>query len=573
MSGRAMPFQFHTRRPSAVVRQSGPGRSTLHVDLAAAGGATTAAAGAAAARAAARAAAGDAGRGRGAGGWRGRRGWWGSSRRLPDFLEFWGLVAAVPEDERLRRERERRERSHHLRGPVGSCLRSPEFSIVVLGLAALLAFIVFICDMIAGRRLRPISVLVFVAAGTYCLALIKQRRDLAASEQALVIEIMDGSATSSSRRVMSKEDRRKLFDYFTFRPSSSTYKGVWTAVTATQTDTDVEVSAMEQGTAAPTAAAAAAAAAADDDGRVSGVGDGSDRGDKYGSPRSWSLPSPLGLSAPTHGPGGAGSDTAAPPSPAQPLATPPVSPSALALAGTLQGEGAAVAVGGVADDGTAEVLAGVEVVEESGKDEREGVMMLAQSSGAAAGLSPFFSVASGRDEGESAIRGSCCGAGVADSDESGGGRSAVAGPEKRPPPEGEEFDDKEVPERGMTGGLSELWSSGESCIICFGEYAEGDVLCRLPCRHTYHAECIDAWLDGPGHSWCPLCKSSLLPPSEPRNSSDNGETGDGGGTNATTTSADSNTEQLGSPATAAAAAAAAGAAPAAGAANVGDEAV
>ncbi|CAN0391758.1 unnamed protein product, partial [Ectocarpus sp. 12 AP-2014] len=373
MPGRTMAFQFHTRRPSAVVRQSGPGRSTLHVDLAVGGGATTAAAGAAAARAAA----GGAGRGRGAGGWRGRRGWWGSSRRLPDFLEFWGLVAAVPEDERLRRERERRERSHHRRGPVGSCLRSPEFSIVVLGLAALLAFIVFICDMIAGRRLRPISVLVFVSAGTYCLALIKQRRDLAASEQALVIEIMDGSATSSSRRVMSKEDRRNLFDYFTFRPSSSTHKGVWTAVTMTQTDEDVAMSAMEQGTAAPTAAAAAA----DDYGGVSGVGDRSDREDKSGSPQSCPLPSPLGLSVPTRGPGGAGSDTAASPSPAPPLATPPVSPSALALAGTLQGEGAAAAVGGVADDGTAEILAGVEMVEESGKDEGRGVMMLAPSSG------------------------------------------------------------------------------------------------------------------------------------------------------------------------------------------------
>ncbi|CAM9440953.1 unnamed protein product, partial [Ectocarpus sp. 12 AP-2014] len=281
------------------------------------------------------------------------------------FLEFWGFVAAVPEDERLRRERERRERSHHRSGPVGSYLRSPQFSIFVLGLAALLAFIVFVCDMIAGRRLRPTSVLVFVAAGTYCLALIKQQRDLAASEQALVIEIMDGSATSSSRRVMSKEDRRNLFDYFTFRPSSSTHGGVWTAVTATQKYTDVEVSAMEQGTAAPTAAAAAAAAAADDDGRISGVGVRSDRDDKSGSPRSCSLPSPLGLSAPTRGPGGAGCDTAAPPSPAQPLPTPPVSPSALALAGTLQGEGAAAAVSGVADNGTAEVLGGVEVVEVS----------------------------------------------------------------------------------------------------------------------------------------------------------------------------------------------------------------
>ncbi|CAN0094594.1 unnamed protein product [Ectocarpus sp. 6 AP-2014] len=525
MSGRTMPFQFHTRRPSAVVRQSGPGRSTLHVDLAAGGGATTAAAGAAA---------GGAGRGRGAGGWRGRRGWWGSSRRLPDFLEFWGFATPVSEDERLRRERERRERSHRRRGLAGSCVRSPEFSIFVLGLASLLAFIVFICDMITGRRLRPTSVLVFVAAGTYCLALIKQQRDLAASEQALVIEIMDGSATSSSRRVISKEDRRNLFDYFTFRPSSSTNKGVRTAATATQTDKDVEVSAMEQGTAAPTAAAAATAAAADDDGEVSGGGIRSDREDEAGSPRPCSLPSPLGLSAPTRGPRGAGSDTAAPPSPVQPRATPPVSPSALALAGTLQGEGAAAAVGGVADDGTAEVLGGVEV-------------------------------ASGRDEGESAIRGSCCGGGVADSDGAGGGGSgskpSVAGPEKRLPPEGEELDDKEVPERGMTGGLSELWSSGESCIICFGEYVEGDVLCRLPCRHTYHAECIDAWLDGPGHSWCPLCKSSLLPPSEPRNSSDNDEIDGAGGTNATTTSGDSNAEWLGSPA------------PAAGAATVGDEAV
>ncbi|CAN0530601.1 unnamed protein product, partial [Ectocarpus sp. 8 AP-2014] len=216
--------------------------------------------------------------------------------------------------------------------------------------------------MITGRRLRPISVLVFVAAGTYCLALIKQQRDLAASEQALVIEIMDGSATSSSRRVISKEDRRNLFDYFTFRPSSSTNKGGGTAATATQTDKDVEVSAMEQGTAAPTAAAAATAAAADDDAGVSGVGGSSDREDESGSPRPCSFPSPLGLSAPTCGPRGVGSDTAAPPSPEQPLATPPVSPSALALAGTLQGEGAvAAAGGGVADDGTVEVLGGVEV--------------------------------------------------------------------------------------------------------------------------------------------------------------------------------------------------------------------
>lgn len=134
MSGRTMPFQFHTRRPSAVVRQSGPGRSTLHLDLAA-GGATTAAAGAAGGT-------GSSSRSRGAGGWRGRRGWWGSNRRVPDFLEFWGLATAAPDDEGSQRQRERRERRHHHRGPSRSFLRSPEFSIFVLGLAALVRVVV-----------------------------------------------------------------------------------------------------------------------------------------------------------------------------------------------------------------------------------------------------------------------------------------------------------------------------------------------------------------------------------------------------------------------------------------------
>ena len=37
-------------------------------------------------------------------------------------------------------------------------------------------------------------------------------------------------------------------------------------------------------------------------------------------------------------------------------------------------------------------------------------------------------------------------------------------------------------------GQSWKWSTTRSCIICFGEYAYGDDLCRLPCRHMYHAQ-------------------------------------------------------------------------------------
>ncbi|CAN0378334.1 unnamed protein product, partial [Hapterophycus canaliculatus] len=41
---------------------------------------------------------------------------------------------------------------------------------------------------------------------------------------------------------------------------------------------------------------------------------------------------------------------------------------------------------------------------------------------------------------------------------------------------------------GTTRGNSQQWSTAGSCIVCFGDYADGDNLCRLPCRHTYHAE-------------------------------------------------------------------------------------
>ena len=31
----------------------------------------------------------------------------------------------------------------------------------------------------------------------------------------------------------------------------------------------------------------------------------------------------------------------------------------------------------------------------------------------------------------------------------------------------------------------------------------------MPCGHTYHAVCIDEWLDRAGQPCCPLCKKDL----------------------------------------------------------------
>lgn len=37
-------------------------------------------------------------------------------------------------------------------------------------------------------------------------------------------------------------------------------------------------------------------------------------------------------------------------------------------------------------------------------------------------------------------------------------------------------------------GSANRWSCADACIVCFGEYVDGEQLCRLPCRHVYHAQ-------------------------------------------------------------------------------------
>lgn len=46
-----------------------------------------------------------------------------------------------------------------------------------------------------------------------------------------------------------------------------------------------------------------------------------------------------------------------------------------------------------------------------------------------------------------------------------------------------------------------------NCPICLVDFENGDRVRKLPCKHMYHPECIDAWVKKTKN--CPLCKEEL----------------------------------------------------------------
>ncbi|XP_010452430.1 PREDICTED: RING-H2 finger protein ATL73-like [Camelina sativa] len=64
----------------------------------------------------------------------------------------------------------------------------------------------------------------------------------------------------------------------------------------------------------------------------------------------------------------------------------------------------------------------------------------------------------------------------------------------------------------------ELKMKATECLICLGEFLEGETVRVLPkCNHGFHVKCIDTWLLS--HSSCPTCRQSLLELQTPANGS------------------------------------------------------
>mmetsp|Transcript_62613 Transcript_62613/g.116473 ORF Transcript_62613/g.116473 Transcript_62613/m.116473 type:complete len:257 (-) Transcript_62613:143-913(-) len=67
--------------------------------------------------------------------------------------------------------------------------------------------------------------------------------------------------------------------------------------------------------------------------------------------------------------------------------------------------------------------------------------------------------------------------------------------------------------RGEAG--AEEQPADASCAICLSEFNEEELLARLPCRHVFHAACLDRWFaNATRTTWCPYrcsCEQAGLP--------------------------------------------------------------
>ncbi|KAI5677358.1 hypothetical protein M9H77_08308 [Catharanthus roseus] len=59
------------------------------------------------------------------------------------------------------------------------------------------------------------------------------------------------------------------------------------------------------------------------------------------------------------------------------------------------------------------------------------------------------------------------------------------------------------------GGCDDGGDGGFKCVFCLNSLCDGERVRRLACRHVFHKDCFDGWLDQNRFS-CPLCRLPLV---------------------------------------------------------------
>ncbi|XP_021614969.1 E3 ubiquitin-protein ligase RHA2A [Manihot esculenta] len=63
--------------------------------------------------------------------------------------------------------------------------------------------------------------------------------------------------------------------------------------------------------------------------------------------------------------------------------------------------------------------------------------------------------------------------------------------------------------RYCCGGGDDNNKVGSDCVVCLCTLRDGEQVRKLDCRHVFHKDCFDGWLDHLNFN-CPLCRSPLV---------------------------------------------------------------
>lgn len=70
--------------------------------------------------------------------------------------------------------------------------------------------------------------------------------------------------------------------------------------------------------------------------------------------------------------------------------------------------------------------------------------------------------------------------------------------------------DKAISKEDETAAADCVDSCDDSltCSVCMCEFEDGEIARLLPCKHVYHAACVDRWLQSKGR--CPMCRADAV---------------------------------------------------------------